>query len=90
MEGAPSDTELYAEQAHRLVDNVIESALQKLEAEYGGFLPKEITSKGKCSRVTIQYLNYTIELVWIYDISLRLTSPCIQTLVRDLIVEVTQ
>ena len=47
MERAPSDTELYAEQAHRLVDNVIESALQKLEAEYGGLLPKEITSKGK-------------------------------------------
>ena len=47
MEPSASDTELYAEQAHRLVDNVIESALQKLEAEYGGFLLNEITSKGR-------------------------------------------
>ena len=41
-----SETELYAQQAHRLVDHVIESALQKLEAEYGGVLPKEMTRAG--------------------------------------------
>ena len=46
----PLEAEVYAEQAHRLVDNVIESALRKLEAEYGGFLPQEITSKGKSKR----------------------------------------
>ena len=56
MELQPSDTELYAEQAHRLVDNVIESALQKLEAEYGRFLPKEITSKGR-SRPNVAELS---------------------------------
>ncbi len=30
-----SQTELYAEQAHRLVDYVIESAMKKIDAEYG-------------------------------------------------------
>ena len=46
-----SETELYGEQAHRLVDSVIESALQKLEAEYGGVLPKKMTRDGKLMHV---------------------------------------
>ena len=46
-----SETELYAEQAHRLVDSVIESALHKLEAEYGGVLPKKMTRDGKLIHV---------------------------------------
>ena len=58
-------SELYAAEAHRLVDHVIDSVLKKLEENYGGVLLEkqtELKGQGKTNfDVSIQWKKKTPE-----------------------------